>query len=133
MAISHKYPLEVYYVDNACRGNKAELYERGGRGGEKKRADELFLLLPARRISDVYLRCPSHGPSIFPARAPPSDDATERGARRTRGMRSVSDGDGHNPFILQNAIIAGRAGARARTAWMAIVRITMPPPDDECY
>lgn len=72
-------------------------------------------------ISTLFLR-----PGIFLTRA---NGNGERGVRCTRGMRSATNGDSHNPFILQNAIIVGWA----RAVQIAIVRITMPPPDDECY
>lgn len=75
-------------------------------------------------MSDMYLDVPSA--SIFLTRA---NARRGGGVRWTRGMRSATNGDSHNPFILQNAIIVGRA----RAVQIAIVRITMPPPDDECY
>jgi len=84
-------------------GIKWNCIAQGWRPTEKEREKE-NASLSAMRLPDVYLDYSSpaeHFSLEF--------SATDRVARRTGGMRSTSNSDGHNPFILQNAIIAGRS------------------------
>jgi len=71
----------------------------------KRERKKMLLSLPCdyrMYISTILLR-----PSIFLSSS--RRRTGQRVARRTGGMRSTSNSDGHNPFILQNAIIAGRS------------------------
>jgi len=52
-------------------------------------------------------------PSIFLTRVRTATSVrSQGGSMNQRGMRLASNGDSHNPFILQNAIIVGRVRAR---------------------
>jgi len=123
VAISHKYPLEVYYIDNAYRGNKAELHSAIAVGDRQRKREMSF---SAVRLPNVYLGYSSSDRAFF---------SRILGDELARGWLAEPKGCVRPPTATATIrsfykMPLSRAGRAVR---IAIVRITMPPPDDEYY